>query len=694
MTRLLPLAPIVAGLLLATPARAQEIEVELVTGGQEWVRRDGTVELVLSRFPAAGEGALAVVVGGLDRTDLFRRTERGLAYRPELMPLPAGESELLVYLVSADGEWRQIAQAPLRVLLPGGYRSASVAPRLDVGVTAQLGERHAPEENAPARPTFEDITFQLDLQGQLGREGWALAPQMNVVGVSFAEQALRFGTEGEEAPRADLASYSVALARGENALQLGHLSFGDHRFLMQGFESRGLRLAAPIGERVSIQAAAMNGTQIVGWDNFVGLAESRHRILSGTLGVELLPRAGGLRLDTTYLDGSLLPESGFNEGVVTDAETSTGVGLRLSGSTRGQRVRVDGGLARSRFDNPGDPFLSQGVELVEVEEEERGARYLDLSLGLLRRPIGEVVNATVDLALRHSRIDPLFRSVGAAVGADREENTAELTASIAGAAITLTHAGSEDNLDRVRTLPTTRNRRSAAVIAVPLGDVLARADGPRRFLPLLSWTGDRNHQYGLGLPDDGGFEAGGLGDSQIPDQVSTNRVVGLDWQAARWRLGVQLVGGEQDNRQLGRELADFRTTARVLTAGGTPVERLDLAIELGRERSENVELRTLETVERASLNLTLRPLDRLTVLAIATRTEGADRERTHQSDSWSGELQLLWTFERKLAAEHGVGGQLFVRWSDQASDFVDRAFGFSNETELATLTAGLNLHLF
>ena len=105
----------------------------------------------------------------MDRTELFRRTDKGLAYRPELMPLPVGESEIVVYLVSPAGEWRELGRLPLRVLRPGGVESASVTPRLDLGVKAQIAEEHSPPENRPPRDNYEDLTFQLDLQSSATR---------------------------------------------------------------------------------------------------------------------------------------------------------------------------------------------------------------------------------------------------------------------------------------------------------------------------------------------------------------------------------------------------------------------------------------------------------------------------------------------------------------------------------------------
>jgi hypothetical protein len=676
-------------LLFAPTARAQDIAVELFTGGQEWVRRDGVVELVLSRWPSPEEGQVAVVVGGMDRTDLFRRTARGLAYRPELMPLPSGEHEVAVYLVARSGEWRLLAQLPLRVLRPGGLEAASFAARLELGSRLRVGESHSPAENPPPRDHVRDGTFQLSLQGAARRTGWTLEPAMNVVGSSFRGEALRFATEGESAPRADLASYGVRLARGGGALQVGHLTHGEHRLLLLGFASRGLALALPLGERATVSLAAVNGSQIVGWDNLLGIAESRHRVLTGTLGFEVLPRAGALRVEGSYLNGKLLPLAGFNQGVVDDAESARGWGLRLLAATPSQRFRLEGGFARSRFDNPADLALSQGLEVVRVERETRDARYLDASLGLLQRPLAKLGSATVRLDLRHSHVEPLYRTVGAFVQSDRDENAADLAVQVGPAALLTGFSAGEDNLDHIPTIHTTRTRRRTANLAAPLGQLWPTAKGPRNGLPLVSYTFDRVHQYGLGVAPGSGMRP-----DQIPDQVSRSQSAGLDWQAGGLRFGARLGESDQDNRQPGRERADFVTRTAGISAGGSPWRALDLGAELTRERTDNVEQRSTQATLRYGLDFTWRALPRLTCTGVLSTSRATDEQGPSRSRDWGTDLQVVWALPERRAGGRQVTGQLFVRWLDRRADSRNQLFDLVTDTALSTVDAGLSINVF
>jgi hypothetical protein len=674
----------------APAATSGELQVTLQTGGQEWVRRDGTVELVLSRWPAAGEGRLAVLLGPTDVTDLFAQRGSTLVYRPELLPLPPGQHEIVVYLVTPQGAWREIGRFPLRVLRPGGVETATLTPRLDLNLKGQLDEHHEPADNAPPRSTYQDGTSQLDLQATATRGGWTIAPAINVMGVTYRPEALRYSLEGDDAPQVDLSSYGLRLSRGRGWVHLGHLTYGDHKYLVTGFNSRGAELYAPLGKAVDVTLTAANGTQIVGWDNPLGLEEQHHRIYSGKLGFELLPsRAGALRVEATYLDGSVLPQFGFNSRDVNDAEESDGWGARLLGSNASQRLRFEGGYASSTFTNPEsrDPQLTAGLDVVPVRPERRDARYGSLTLGLLQKTWQSGKSANVNLTVRHDRVEPLFRTVATYVQADRQEDAGELQANLGPLAIQGSYTRNRDNLDGIPTILTTKTRRSAANLALPLAQ-LGKGDKPRPWLPQLTYTFDRTHQFGEGVPPDSGFSA-----SHVPDQVSLQQSVGVDWQGSRWRFGWRTNLSDQDNRQIGRERADLYGRAHMVTLGFTPWQPLDVTLDGGFERNESEELQRVDETRRLGLNLLWRITERMTVTAIGSRTRRSDEPRTQEGEDWSADVQWAWRFEKRRE-QHGWSGQIFLRWYDQESDAFDRVFFFDTHREGWTLTSGVNFSLF
>ena len=675
-------------LLLAAPAGAEELGVSLAE--DRWVRRDTPLRLTLSRPLAAVDGRLAVVLGATDLTDLFAPDRGDLVYRPEVLPLPPGEHQIRVYRVSPDGEWREIATLPLKVLTSGGFERAELTPSLDAQVKAQTAEGHRPADNAPPRETFEDATLQLDLGGSFERSGWSGRAGFNLTGVTNVEEALRFGELGEDADRLDLASYSSRLDRGRGFLELGHLSWGDQRHLISGFGSRGLALGVPLGRALDFSAVAANGTAIVGWNNFLGLDEAEHRVVSGHLGLELLPsRPGGLRLEGSYLDGSLRPRSGFNQGDVNDAETSRGWSLRLAAATPNRRLRLDAGYTESEFSNPFDPLLAQAGDLVAVRPETRGARYIDLDIGLVEsRALRNGLDLGLRLALRHSLVEPQFRSVATYARADFEENSASLAGNLGPVAVQLSHARAADNLDEIPSILETKTRRSSLNLALPFSQLVRRQEGGAVWLPVLTYGYDHTHQFGAGLPLDSGFAP-----SHVPDQVSASQSLGLDWQGGGWRFGYRLSHSDQDNRQPDRENDDFTSLNHGLSLGLVPHPRLDLALEYARERAAALAQDRVDSTDRWALDLVWRATDGLTLSGNYSLTDAADRPRTSTSESTLLDLQGTWRFTRERSPRHGVGGQLYLRYSAQEFSSQDAVFAVGLARDNWTVNTGLSLNV-
>ena len=73
------------------------------------------ITLNLSRPLQAAEGRVAVLIGQTDFTNLFTPTGNSLSYLPRIVPLPAGESPIRIFLVSPSNEWRELTQLTLRV---------------------------------------------------------------------------------------------------------------------------------------------------------------------------------------------------------------------------------------------------------------------------------------------------------------------------------------------------------------------------------------------------------------------------------------------------------------------------------------------------------------------------------------------------------------------------------------------------
>jgi hypothetical protein len=715
---------------LSGPSRAlppQELTVTSNLTDQE-VEPSFLLTFTLSRTVPAAEGRLAVLIGQMDISNLLTPTGDGdsLSYLPRILPLPAGESPIRVFLVTPSDEWRELTQLTLRVKEPaaadassgqtGGQAQPSAAgsaqpaaakkysftPSLTLGMKSQMGERHFPESNRPERPTFADMTLQASLKSEMTNGWFGNQMQFDLAGSSFQKEALRFASLGENAPKVDMSSYLTQFQFGKAKFQAGHATFGTNRHLINSFGSRGLTFSIPLGNRADFSLAAMNGTSVVGWNNFFGLDRRKHQILSATLGFEFIgQRPGGLRLEAAALSGSLQPIAGFNQGVINDAEQSKGGSLRLLATDKAQRAKLEAGFTRSLFSNPSDPLLNQTLTVVPVKETTRSAYYMDASYALLQNlKLSEKKTANLKLNYRLESVDPLFRSVAAATQADRLQHEAEITGSVGEITATVSHQQFHDNLADIPSLLTTLSRRYVVVVSVPLASLGSggtdEAGGANQFgrsiwLPRLGYSMNRIHQFGRALPLNSGFND----PSQVPDQISESHDFSSEWQFQKWRVTYRFNQSFQDNRQPGRALSDLLNRTQGVTFGLTPRTAFDLNFDLNVESAKNFETAQIDRTLRAGLNTNWRMTPRMTINVTASNTLAGDLERRITRNR-STELDLQWSYQftRGEVRWRKVQGQFFIRYADRYARTRDLIFGLDNLTRLKTLNGGLNFVFF
>ena len=604
------LLPVCLMIVQTVIAQSSSTDPAQLTVSAEWqakglLQTGSAIALRLSRPLRPDEGRLAVLIGQLDVTSLLVQRGDLVAYTPSVVPLPQGAFEVIVYTISNDEEWKEIARFPAVVaetaksggvgsqavdagsgpaaagVSQPGRRRYTLKPSLTVGMKSQVAESHFPNGSPAARQTFADATLQGNLQNSITAGSLMLQNQFEIVGTSYQNEALRFSQMGTEAPLVDLPSYLMVLKLGKAELKAGHISIGQHRHLVNSFASRGAMLSMQLLPWLDVSGAAVNGSNIVGWDNFFGLNQREHQILTGTVGLEFLPkRPGGVRFEITGLDGSLLPISGFTQGVVNDMEESRGVSGRLLLSDKSQRFKMEGGYTRSAFTNPLDPQLAQGQDIVPVQKTTEDARYLDASAGILRDlSIGGKQKANLTFSYRHERVDPTFRSVAVVTQADRQQNQFEIAGNVSQVTMSISHTRFNNNLGNLNSILTTLTRQNALNISVPLSTVFGSPDKSASWLPAFTYTDARVHSYGKEFP-----AIGFISPHQIPDQMSTVQTASVEWQLKRYRWGYRFNRSFQDNRQPGRESADLRNMVNGLTFGVNAHANLDLGWELNAER--------------------------------------------------------------------------------------------------------------
>jgi hypothetical protein len=693
-----------------------QLSIRASFGNDSNLAPDVDFSLQLNRPITPSEGRLAVLLADTDLTALFVVQENALRYGPPALPLPVGQSDLIVYLVSPHDEWKVIARFPLRIAVRKtspepvaptestpkprwlGFEKFSVKPTLMVGYKSQMAESHFPANNRFPRSTFFDGITRAGLRTEIQRGPFNLQGQFDVTGSSYQREALRFGVMGVEAPEVDLSSYNLQLKMGGKdgrrpmVLTSGQSAFGTHKYMMTAFNSRGLSLLIPLGTRSDVTLSALNGTNIVGFGNFFGIEERQHQIQSATWGFEFLKkRPGGLRLESSYLNGSLLPRNNFNQTTVTDSERSHGWGVRLLASDPAQRLRIESGFARSKFTNPADPLLNQGFAVVPVEDTTRNARYVEANYDLFRElKLSERRKLNLTMILRHERVDPLYRSIAAPVQADLMQNQVDLVASIGEASVNASFGGFDNNLDELPSVLTTLTRRRAFNVSAPLTMFLTQQSRHSMWLPRVGYGYDRTHQFAPTVPVNGGFDGNDNNLSFIPNQVSINQNFSADWQLTKWRFGYRFNQSFQDNRQVRREFADLLNRVSVVTVGYT-ISKFEATLELHAESAANGETVRTDRTLRFNSNVSWRMTPLMTLTASGSNTTLGDLR--HTAYSRNTEFSVQWS-RRLVFKEQSrfrkMQAQFFIIYANRYASAHDTVFGSNSVRKTQTLNSGLS----
>ncbi|MBW7934234.1 MAG: hypothetical protein H3C62_11665 [Gemmatimonadaceae bacterium] len=686
------LLPIVAApaLRAQTPGDST-ITVAPTFGADRFVSARESIALTLSRVPAGSEGRIAVFVGTSDLTSLFERDGSRLVFRANGVELPSGESEVKVYLV-AGTNWSELSRLPLRVLTPRGFEQATLKPTVELRNTGQVAEGVSGTASASARPTYQILGSTIGLETSHVRDGYRLTSSTHLLGANERPNALRFGELGDKASRVDLADYAIRLESKHVALSLGQVTAGMNRHLINGFASRGVT-AVVGGSRLSWSVGLENGTSIVGTDNITGLDDSNHRVLASGLSYEVLAaRPGALHLDATVLHGSLRAASGFTQSGVIAADQSDGYGVQIAASSPLQRLKFSAGLASSSSKYAADATINSGGSIVPSRAHRKAAQYAELSAGLLQdRRVFRTIPVTMNMSVRHERVEPLYRSVGAYVQSDIERNAVDVVGNVDVLSVQGSYARTGDNLDRIASLLTTRSRLSTLTMGAPLAALL-RVTQHATLLPTLSYALQGMHQFGAGIPSGGLYTA-----SDIPDQMNVVHDVGVQWQVKQWQVGYRLNASRQDNRAPGHGGEDLAAQTHAITVAGAVGATLTLGLDLGLERQENKQFSQVSHVRRAGLTGTWRvkPLTTLDGALSLSRTEDpGGGSNTHVSSLQAGIAQgiRLWH-----AADGSPRGQAFLRFARYSTELINLSNSFappSQQSGTWTVSSGLSLRLF
>jgi hypothetical protein len=690
------------------------------------VTPDTPIELRLSRALSASEGRLAIVIANADVTSLFISNETRLVYSPTLVPLPLGESPLVVYLVSPDRTWRELARFVLQVVkkrptpvptpastegtpsdaavptntpTPAprvlGFEKTSFVPSVTIGVESQPAQFNFPIATRPAeRATFTNITLQSSLHSAAARGPVASETQFDFAGSSFQQAALRFGNLGKNAPNIDLAGYLMQFRIGRIKVAVGQTSFGGARHLISSFSSRGVTITVPITKRFDFSAAAMNGTSVVGYGNFLGLSTRKHQLASAIFGVELFPeRPGGLRLEVGLLSASLQPLNGVSQGSINDVERSKGRSVRLLFSDKAQRLKFDAGLTRSQYGNPADPLADQSLlTRFGTGTFTRTAHYFDVSYEVLRNfAVTGTKHANLSATVRHEQVAPLYKSLGASTQADKRQDEFLVSGSIGEITVQGGHVRFNDNLLRIPSILESLTRATSVSVALPAAALFGGTSNTSPFLPRLSYSFNRQHQFGASIPANDGSETD---PGSIPNQFLTNQTFSAEWQIKKFNVGYNYNRSFTNNEQPAHEHSDHLQQTNGARIGLSPLTTLKLTFDLSRDGTNDFETAKLFRTWHAGPTATWDLSKHMTWTAGISNTIAGDHARTNGSRNTELDTEFTYRAGFERGGLKKVQTQMSVRYADRYARNHDILASISNLTRVQIVTARLNITFF
>jgi hypothetical protein len=651
---------------------------------------------------------IAVFLGDTDVTAKIKIEGQELVYQSNLLPLPVGEQPLTIYLTKSADNWETLSTFLVKVepavtqssttpaqdstspaTAPSPSNSPAniftVKPKFTANLKSQLFEKRTADAGASQRPSALDLSFTGGLSSKYKSGSTTIDGSFNVVGSTFQPDALRFNQLQGRASQFDLSEYIVDLTDADNKFSIGHVCVGNHPLLFNNLCTRGLSGKVQLNDFADVSVGRVNTTKIVGFENILGLDRSENSLTGASLGLQVMNNAAdGVRLETTLFGGSRLPEAGFDVGEVVDAEESNGIGWRLTGTNDTGRWKADAGFARSTFTNiaANDPQLTGGLNVVPLQSVTKNAWYAETNYDLLKDlQLDTKRKLSLKANLRVEQADPQFGTIGAVVNADRLQTQYGLNATIAGATVQLQQTNFEDNIVNIPNLLKTKNRSTIVGLIFPLQSFL---EIKNQLLPTISYNYQQTAQLGsIAAALNGGFNQS----SQIPDQSNTIHKLGLSWDTPDVVFNYKFSSALDDNRQLGRENADFRRLNHQVSVDLKPTPQFRLNLGYNFTNSLNIEQNLTRFTNSPTLGASWEFKPDLTFAFNYNRNNDTDSRGESSTDENGLELLLTWNFRSNFLDRENPGS-VFLRYGRQSAQ--NRSGVINTDKTVDIINAGVS----
>ncbi len=678
-------------------------EISLITEGNKegWLNENQPITISIHNADSFQLNHLAFFIGNTDVSSFISREPKGhFIYDSKSLSLPAGTNKFKVYKKSSNSsDWEELGSVELNILSKGGFKVSKFTPSVEINAIGEVSQSLSGDTNdllSPDDSNKNNISSSITIKGEHKRTGGLeITSNANFVSASRKEAALRFGEKGNKAPKVDLSEYIVSAIKGKTTVQLGHVSQGNHPLLVDSLSNRGLMIQRQITDRVSVGLSIQSGREITGSDNLLGFTKSKNRISTFTVGLDLLKREGGAKLEVSYIKGSTVAESNFDEGQVPTAEKNIGYGLRLTTNSKSGKLTTDTAFARSKYTNPTNETLEfNGEKLVDVKETSSNAFYTNIGYQLLsEKKLNETVSADLSVNLRYAQTDSEYKSLAAFPNPDERLTEIGLTGRLGLVEFQFKQGRSRDNIENIDTILTTQTNTTELALSTSLKEMFGvnKMSKPTRFnklLPNLSLSAQKVRQYALNSPkaEDSDFSD----NSHLPDQLNLTVSNTLEWDFDKWSLGYTTNWSDQDNKQIGRENADFNTLDHQVSLGFRPKESVTLGVSAGRVRSLDKEQNTKRYDNTYGLNLDWKINDKFTLSADHTNNKSNDSVNIEKKLTTSSGLKLSYQFELPTPSGRKLPGQAFVRYIVQDASNVNKEQDINSDAKISAVYAGVN----
>ncbi len=684
---------IIVSIILSSWVTVSNAEVSLLTKTNDgWLKPNENIEIKINNPLAERTNALAFFIEETDVTAFFKKIAGNMyVYDAAGLALPNGEVTLTIY--DSSGEWEELGSLDLNVLTGAGFSISTFTPSVEVNLNSKLSDKRSGDRlDDPDRKTYNDLDATINIETEHEKNGLNIVTRSNIVSTTNREAALRFSEKENEAPKVDLTEYIVTAVKGKTTFQLGHISQGNHPYLVDNLGNRGLTVQHKFSDRLSFDVSTQSGREITGYNDFLGFTTSKSKITTATIGYELSKREGAARLELSAINGETIAESNFDEGQVPTAEESSGYGLRLLTNSKSGKLTTDTAFARAKYTNPTDETLEfNGEQLVDVKETTNNAYYTKIGYKLLsEHKISNSLSTDLTVNLRYSHIDALYQSLAASPNPDEEIKEISFIGRLGSIDYQGTYTRSRDNLDDIESILSTQTSSTQFSMNTSLKDLFnKRIDESSKYyklLPSLSFSAQRVNQRNINNPKNS--ESDFNDNSHLPNQTNLTLNNNLSWEFDKWDLGYQIETSHQNNKQLGRENADFKTFGHQLSINLRPSEKINVGIAAGRIKTKDVEQGIQRYDNTYGLNLDWKISDKVTLAASHSRNRNSDDQDLSKGVSTTNELKLSYQFYIPTASGKKLPGQSYLRYNKQNAENTEQ--DFQTKGSSSGIFAGIN----